>query len=415
MEPSPPNRSRLARNLGTFDAVIIGLGSMIGAGIFVAIGPAAAAAGSWLLLGLAIAGFVALLNATSSAQLAALYPRSGGTYVYGRARLGEAWGFLAGWSFIVGKTASCAAIALTFGSYVFPDFHRAAAAVAVIVLTSINYAGIRKTALATKLIVIFVVGALLVLVIAMFAGSPQLERLTTTTGDAGWLGVLQAAGFWFFAFAGYARIATLGEEVKEPERTIPRAIPLALVIVVALYGAVAVSALLTVPLVMLASSSTPLTTAIRSTTWDFLMPVVDVAAAVATLGVLLSLLAGVARTVFEMGSNKDLPSYLDAVHPKNKVPHRAEIAVGVAVAAIVLLGDIRSSIGFSAVTVLAYYAITNAAAVTLTARERRWPRWMAVCGIVACVVVAASLPPASLLAGLLVVILGQVAFLIART
>jgi hypothetical protein len=261
------------------------------------------------------------------------------TYVFGRGRLGEAWGFLAGWSFIIGKTASCAAIALTFESYVFPDLHRAGAALAVIVLTSINYAGIRKTALATKPTVAFVVAALLVLVIALFAaGDPQLDRLVTTTGDVGPVGVLQAAGFLFFAFAGYARIATVGEEVKDPERTIPRAIPLALVIVVALYGAVAVSALLTVPQATLASSSTPLATAIRSTNWDFLVPVVDVAAAVATLGVLLSLLAGVSRTVFEMASNNHLPSYLAAVHPKNRVPHRAEIAVGLAVAAIVLLG-----------------------------------------------------------------------------
>jgi APA family basic amino acid/polyamine antiporter len=315
---------------------------VIGAGIFVAIAPAAAAAGSWLLLGLAIAGFVAYLNATSSAQLAALYPRSGGTYVYGRERLGNSWGFLAGWSFIVGKTASCAAMALTFGSYAFPSFHRAAAAAAVMVLTSINYAGVRKTVLATKVTLTFVVATLLVLVTALLAtGDPDAHRLASTTETGGPLGILQAAGFMFFAFAGYARIATLGEEVREPERTIPRAIPLALGLVFILYGAVAVSALLTVPQARLASSSTPLASAIRSTTWDFLAPVVDIAAAVATLGVLLSLLAGVGRTVFEMASTGHLLSYLDAVHAKSKVPHRAEVGVGLAVTLIVILGDIR--------------------------------------------------------------------------
>ena len=105
---------------------------MIGAGVFAAIGPAAEAAGSGLLIGLAVAAVVAYCNATSSAQLAAIYPASGGTYVYGRERLGPLWGFLAGWGFVVGKTASCAAMALTFGAYAGPDARRAPLAVGAV-------------------------------------------------------------------------------------------------------------------------------------------------------------------------------------------------------------------------------------------------------------------------------------------
>jgi APA family basic amino acid/polyamine antiporter len=116
--------SRLARRLGLGDAVVIGLGSMIGAGVFAAFAPAAEAAGSGLLLGLALAAAVAYANALSSAQLAALYPLSGGAYIYGCERLGHFWGFLAGWAFVVGKTASCAAMALTFGAYAAPSFAR---------------------------------------------------------------------------------------------------------------------------------------------------------------------------------------------------------------------------------------------------------------------------------------------------
>src|SRR5690606_21045634 len=116
-----PPGSRLARRLGTSDAVVIGLGPLIGAGGFTALGPAADAAGGGLLIGLALAAVVAYCNATSSAQLAALHPESGGSYVYGRRRLGHLWGFLAGWSFVVGKTASCAAMALTFGTYAAPE------------------------------------------------------------------------------------------------------------------------------------------------------------------------------------------------------------------------------------------------------------------------------------------------------
>ena len=164
---SPPDGPALQRRLGTFDAVTIGLGSMVGAGIFVALGPAAAAAGSGLLIGLAVAAVVAYCNATSSARLAAVYPQSGGTYVYGRERLGEFWGYAAGWSFVVGKTASCAAMALTVGYYVWPDGAHAVAVAAVVALTAVNYAGIQKSAMLTRVIVALVLAVLAAVVVVV--------------------------------------------------------------------------------------------------------------------------------------------------------------------------------------------------------------------------------------------------------
>src|ERR687894_500937 len=148
------DQPRLARRLGTTDAVVIGLGSMIGAGVFSAFAPAAAAAGAGLLVGLAIAAFVAYCNATASAQLAAQYPTSGGTYVYGRQRLGDWHGFLAGWGFVIGKTASCAAMALTFASYAAPDgWARPVAVAAVLGLAAVNYRGVTRTARLARVIV----------------------------------------------------------------------------------------------------------------------------------------------------------------------------------------------------------------------------------------------------------------------
>ncbi|MGH9271615.1 MAG: APC family permease, partial [Ilumatobacteraceae bacterium] len=167
---APDAPSRLARRLGTFDAVVIGLGSMIGAGVFAAIGPAARAAGSGLLIGLTIAAAVAFCNATSSAQLAALHPRSGGTYVYGRERLGPFWGYLAGWGFVVGKAASCAAMALTVGAYAWPEARRPIAVGAVVALTAVNYRGIDKTARLTRIIVAVVLAVLAALVVGSLAG-----------------------------------------------------------------------------------------------------------------------------------------------------------------------------------------------------------------------------------------------------
>ena len=402
--------SRLSRRLGTFDAVVMGLGAMIGAGVFAAIGPAARAAGAGMLIGLLVAAFVAYCNATSSAELASLYPESGGTYVYGRKRLSAFWGFIAGWGFVIGKLASCAAMALTFGYYAAPALARPLAVGAVVALTAVNYFGVSKTALLTRAIVAFVLAALAFVVAGtVFGGRPELDHLQPLF-DAGVYGILQAAGLLFFAFAGYARIATLGEEVVDPARTIPRAIPLALAITLAVYAAVAVSALLAVGAAALAQAPAPLVAAIESGRWAALSPVVRIGAAVASLGVLLSLLAGVSRTAFAMASNRDFPAFLDAVHPRYRVPYRAELVAGAIVAAIVAVSDIRNAIGFSSFAVLTYYAIANACALTLTARERQWPRWLAICGLAGCAALALSLPLPSVLGGAGLLLAGAGAF-----
>jgi len=386
-------QSRLARRLGTFDAVVVGLGSMVGAGIFAALSPAARYAGSALLIGLVLAGAVAYCNATSSARLAALYPESGGTYVYGRRRLGDVWGYLAGSAFIVGKLASCAAMALTFAHYAAPSIARPLAVGAVVALTAVNLAGIDKTAGLTRVIVALVLAALAAfVVVALAGGTVDGSHLTDTHG--GVLGALRSGGILFFAFAGYARIATLGEEVTDPARTIPRAIAVALGLTVAIYAVVAVAALLAAPPSLLASTQTPLRAVVRAGSLDGFAPVIQVGAAVASLGVLLSLLAGVSRTVFAMAANRHLPHALAAVHERRRVPHRAELLVGGVVAVVVALTDIRNAIGFSSFCVLFYYAVANASALTL-----RRKLLVPAAGVVGCFVLAFTLPLTSVAVG----------------
>ncbi|GAA1480111.1 APC family permease [Gordonia sinesedis] len=404
----------LQRRLGLLDAVTIGLGAMIGAGVFAALGPAASAAGSGLLIGLAIAALVAYCNATSSARLAARYPESGGTYVYGRERLGEFWGYLAGWGFVVGKTASCAAMALTVGAYAWPDRAHAVAVAVVIAVTALNYRGIHKSALVTRVIVAVVLG---VLVLVVAAG------LTSPTADVGRLaigadvtvgGILQAAGLLFFAFAGYARIATLGAEVRDPARTIPRAIPLALAITLVVYAAVAVTALVVVGGDRLAGATAPLADVASAAGAAWLAPVVRVGAAWAAAGSLLALVLGVSRTMYAMARDRHLPSGLAAVHPRFAVPHRAELLVGLVVAIVAATADIRHAIGFSSFAVLVYYAIANASAWTLSADDGRPPRWVPAVGFVGCAVLAATLPAASVVTGLGVLAVGAAIFGVRR-
>lgn len=394
----------MKRTLGVGDAVIIGLGSMIGAGIFVALGPAAAAAGSGLLIGLALAAVVAYCNATSSARLAALYPQSGGTYVYGRERLGEFWGHAAGWSFIVGKTASCAAMALTVGVYVWPEAAHAVAVAAVLILTAINYAGVQKSAMATRIIVAAVLAVLAVVVVTL-AGAGETARLSIA-GDVDVWGVLQAAGLLFFAFAGYARIATLGEEVRDPTRTIPRAIPLALGITLLVYGVVAVAVLSVLGGSGLASATAPLADAISAAGHPELVPLVRAGAALAALGSLLALVLGVSRTTLAMARDRHLPVALAAVHPRFGGPHRAELAVGLIVAVLAALVDVRGAIGFSSFAVLIYYAIANASAWTLRPLRRVIPAL----GLLGCLVLAFTLPVTSVLSGSAVIAVGALLY-----
>jgi APA family basic amino acid/polyamine antiporter len=404
----------LRRRLGVADAVVIGLGSMIGAGIFAALGPAARAAGSGLLLGLALAAVVAYCNATSSARLAARYPASGGTYVYGRERLGEFWGYLAGWGFVIGKTASCAAMALTVGSYVWPGHAHAVAVAAVMALTAVNYAGVHKSALVTRVIVAVVLAVLAAVVVAALAFGPaQADRLDIGH-DATFGGVLRAAGLLFFAFAGYARIATLAEEVRDPRRTIPRAIPLALGITLLVYALVAVAALSVLGPTGLARAAAPLSDAARAAGADWLVPLVRVGAAVAALGSLLALILGVSRTTLAMARDRHLPHALAAVHPRTKVPHRAELLVGAVVTVLAATMDVRGAIGFSSFAVLVYYAVANACALTLSPEEARPAPAIPVVGLAGCLVLAFALPASSVVWGGVVLAVGVAAYAVRR-
>ena len=395
---------QLERQVGITDAVMLGLGSMIGAGIFAVLAPAAAAAGTSLLIALAAAAVVAYLNATSSARCAARYPESGGAYVYGRKRLGEFWGYLAGWGFVVGKTASCAATALIVGFYAWPAQAHAIAVGAVLALTAVNYTGIQKSALVTRIIVAVVLAALAaVAVVAFTTPSTDFGRLDIGA-DASAHGVLQAAGLLFFAFAGYARIATLGEEVRDPARTIPRAIPLALGIALIVYAVVAVAALAVLGSQGLAHSAAPLADVVRAAGAAGFTPVVRSVAVIAALGSLLSLILGVSRTTFAMARDHYLPQQLSAVHPRFKTPYRAEVAVGVVVAILAGTAEVRNAIGFSSFAVLAYYAIANASAWTLGGRI------VPTVGFIGCLVFAFALPLNSVLLGTAVLLVGTAAY-----
>jgi len=364
---------------------------MLGAGVFAAFAPAAAAAGSALLVGLVIAGVIAWCNATSSAQLAAQYPESGGTYVYGRRQLGEWWGFTAGWCFVVGKTASCAAMALTFAAYLFPSWHKPAALIAVAAVTAVSCLGVTRTAAATKVIVATVIAVLVIVAVAAsvgaFSSDPVAGSVTPTP-----YGVLRSAAILFFAFAGYARIATLGEEVRDPRRTIPRAIGISLALALGIYLLVGATTLSALGPLALSASDAPLADAAAVGGWAWTTPVVRVGAAIAALGALLALMAGVTRTELAMAREGDLPRALAEIHPGSRVPRVAAVTLGAAIAVLVVFLDVRLAIGVSSFGVLLYYVVANLSALRQSPEHRRTPKAVQVLGAAGCVLLAATLP-----------------------
>lgn len=394
----------LERRLGVVGSMAIGIAAMLGAGVFFVWKPAFDLAGEWLLLSLGIAALVATLNGLVTTQLAINHPVSGGIYSFGRHYRGPLVGFMAGWFFLTGKTGSAAAIALIAATYLVPDYAGVVAAALIAVFTGIVIAGIRATATVSLLIAAVVLSGLVALSTPAIAERGIDLTMSTTPG----LGVLTAAGLMFFAFAGYARMATLGEEVKDPRRTLPRAIVGALVVVLALYALVALAV---IP--RFADSGAP-EAPLTVLTTGLAPGLLTALAVLACGGSLLAILAGLSRTGLQMARHRDIPGALARISPRTGGPLVAEVSVGLVAIALVLLTDPLWLVGLSSTGVLAYYAIGHYSALAQPATERFLPAVVPVSGLMLCVVLVATLPPLSLLAGLVWAAAGIVWFVIAR-
>ncbi len=387
------------RRLGTADAVVLGLAAMLGTGVFAVWMPAAAAAGPWLLLAVVIAAAVAACNAASTADLAVAHPESGGGYVYGRERLTPGAGRLAGVAFLVGKTASAAAAAGVFGAYVLPTAPQVAAVVVIVAVTALNTTGVRWTARGAYTLVGGTLAVLLLVVLSGLLGvRPDVVSVAVPVADVpdpvagGPLGALTAAGFVFFAFAGYARIATLGEEVRDPTRTLRRAIGIALGIALVTYLLVAVALIVGLGIDRLAVEPAPLVALVDAGGSPALGVLVRVGAAVAAGSALLSVLVGVSRTGLAMARRGELPRSLATIGGRG-TPWRADLVGGAVAIGIALTTGPAAAIALSACSVLVYYAVINVAALRLAPAERRWPAWTSWAGLVLCLALAALLPP----------------------
>jgi APA family basic amino acid/polyamine antiporter len=410
---------RLERELGLPGATFVGLGSILGTGVFVSLGIAAGVAGPSVVLAVALAALVATANALSSAQLAAAHPVSGGTYEYGYRFLTPAVGFGAGWMFLVAKSASAATAALGFAGYalslLFPSApgstQTLVALLLVVLLTAIVAAGVRRT-MGVNIAIVSV--TLLSLLIFIGIALPFLEigRFTPffapEEGRTGLGGLLYAAALSFVAYTGYGRIATLGEEVRDPRTTIPRAVIVTISVTMILYVLVAAAGVGVLGArgmaIMTEQTGAPLEVAAGSLIGTPGRVVLAIGAVTAMAGVLLNLILGLSRVLLAMGRRGDMPAVFARVSRNTPLP--AVLAVGGVVLAIAVVGDVRLTWSFSAVTVLVYYAITNAAAIALPASERLYPKWISWLGLLGCLSLALFVDPPIILTAAGVLLLG---------
>lgn len=414
---------RLRRELGIGGATMMGLGSMVGTGVFVSIGIAAGVAGPAVILAIILAAAVATCNALSSAQLAASHAVSGGTYEYGYRYLNPTFGFTAGWMFLCAKTASAATAALGFSGYflrllgVSLDAMPTVAMGAVALFTILVLSGIKRSSWANILIVSITLLGLASFVLfgmptALVDGADNLTPFFTSSGAGLAEAFLYATALMFVAFTGYARIATLGEEVTDPKRTIPCAIIVTLIATALLYISVAIVAISSVGAERFANAPgaevTPLELAARAMDSLLLARFVAIAAITAMLGVLLNLILGLSRVVLAMGRQGDMPPTFARLSASGTAPAAAVVAVGLLIAGLASHGSIETTWAFSAFTVLIYYAITNLAALRLPAEQRLYPRWIAMTGLAACPFLAFWVPVTIWAAGLGLIALGLI-------
>ena len=414
-------KDELQRVIRTPGAILMGLGSIIGTGIFISIAIATQVAGNGIIIAIAIAAVLAALNGLSSAQLAAAHPVSGGTYEYGYRFLNSWFGFTAGWMFLVAKSASAATAVLGCIGYLYYAFGiethswmlAASGILLLVIITALVSGGIRRSNTANKWIVMTTLAGLAALVVtAFFVNGIPTKPLKDAITDTSASSILYASALMFVAYTGYGRIATLGEEVAEPKSTIPKAIIFAMVIIVLIYLAVSLTALQVMGTEAfgqtLEGEAAPLMVVAQALSVPVIGPVITIAAITAMLGVLLNLILGLSRVLLGMARRKDIPHSISRINPNTKSPVFAVWITGAIIGLLVLSGDVVFTWSFSAFTVLIYYSITNLSALFMPPELHLYPRIIPVMGLLGCIFLAFWIDPKILLLGVGVIGIGLV-------
>jgi len=402
--------AELKKTFGLFDAFNIGIGAIIGAGIFVVTGIGASLAGPALLISLLISAGIAAFTALSFAELSVLIPKEGGGYEFAHELISPFAGFITGWLWLLSNVVVGAVVSLGFAHYFalfFPIPVHITAVVACISIITINYLGARDLGVVNNILVVF---KLFVLACFIIFGITAINQgnITSSFLPHGSIGVLQGAAFMFFAFAGFARITVIGEEVKDPKKTIPRAILLALGISTIIYLLVSYTAIGLVGYQGLVNSGSPLADAAHMEGSTMVL-LISLGALAATFSVLLTTLLGTSRVSFAMARNKDLPRFFNKLHPKRSVPYVAILIFGIIMTLFAAFTDLTSAVAIANFASLFYYAIANYAALKID--KPRYPRIVPIVGLLTCILLLFFLTPAAWIIGSLSLVVGLVYYL----
>ena len=421
-EPAEPAPQQLKRVVGLPGAVTLGLGSILGTGVFVSLLFAVNLAGEWAVLSVAIAAGLAVCNGLSSSQLAASHPVSGGAYEYGYRFLTPVLGFNAGWMFLIAKGASAATAALAFAEgiqYLIPSArnfdNRVLAAAIIAALTALVLSGVRRSVRVNGVIVGLVLLALGTFSFCALSNAvtfPEFNSESFSFRD-----VFHAAALSFVAYTGYGRVATMGEEIREPARNIPRAViaTLATTMVVYLVVTLAIVALVApIPNVHVGSVASSLDQLLENgQASPIAVSIVRGGALLAMIGVLLNLVLGLSRVALAMARRRDLPSRFATLSDDGDSPHRAVLLVAVMIALLALSGDLYRTWSISAFAVLIYYATANLCALRQPSEERRYPRLVSICGLVGCLGLIPFVDSKTLVGGIVLMMAGLIVKLVA--
>ena len=374
---------KFKRTLTLKNSILLGLSSMIGAGLFFNISPTSKIASYSSIIGLIFAGTVAYANASSSAQLARIYPETGGTYLYAKNVLGKFPSLIAGYSFIIGKLISCVAVSLTLGNYLYPENPKIISLLFIFLVTLISYFGISKTIAIAKWFTYIIILIIIFYLISVTSSENFSINMPITEGLS-IENLILSASIWFFAFTGYSRLATFGEEVSNPEKIIPKAILTGLGITLFLYVSTSYATLGIVSPSIIENSSTPLKVAFDLSRFSEFSYLIIIASTIATGSVLLALLPGISRVLVAMSRDRKIPNYFKLIHPKQNSAYVADIFACLLVSAGILTFDVLPAVKLSAIFILIYYSITNLCSIRLKKSERIFPVMISIYGLVFC-------------------------------
>jgi APA family basic amino acid/polyamine antiporter len=416
MKSDIPGNNKLKREIGLIDATALGIGAIIGSGIFVVTGIVAGIAGPAMVFSIIIAGVIAVFSAMSVAELGAYLPEEGGTYAYAQKLISPFAGFIAGWIWIFSNIFVGAAVSLGFAHYfvtLFPSIPVKVIAVAIcLMFIIINYLGLKGSVLFNN---ILVMAKILILLFFIAFGLGFLRPGSFTPfAPEGSMGILSGAALIFFAYTGFARVTIMAEEVKDPEKTIPRSIYLALGISTVIYLLVSIVAVGLAGTPALAHSGSPLADAIGMTGNSGAVLVISLGAMIATASVLLTTIMGISRIVFSMARSSDLPGIFGRIHPRFSTPHYATVITGACMIAAILLADLALVVAVSTFAMLLYYLIANTAALRLPRERRKYPTWVPIIGALSCIGLIVFLSPDSWIIGCVGLLIGGMWFVFRR-